>query len=304
MTIDMDTPFREQFVRMISEVADVIATVDGINESYDRPFEQAGIFPAAWILPSSGEYTLIANGLIGAQHTILVEIMVSRNYGSQDIDESLPLAIKVSQALLDNPTLDGSVDGILSANKGPQIKCDFGPLLWGGTTGLGWRMEIEYHVQQTVTRTVPFERQMNLDGGYAYVDAVAELESIAQTVPGLEYSFYEPPESPSVFPFGVVFPTESDFSLEDATTLRGLHSFVIEIHTARSDSELDIGNSIELGPAFIQKLVGNPKLNDTVDTLQAINYTYGFLGYGNTMTLGWSIELENVKQRLDISTLN
>jgi hypothetical protein len=253
------------------------------------------------VLPSSGLYTLSHNAKAVAAHVVSVTVMTAKSFSAQDTATALPLAILIADALQSKPTLNETVDGLFTIAGDSPIQCSYGPITWGGSFGIGWTINVNYYVESVTDVITALTREMDLDGAYAYVDAIQEIAHLCQTVPGIESAFYEPPDQVTVFPFGVVFPQFSEFSDEDATTFRGIHSFVVELHTARNDGPYDVDNSILLGPAMAEVLLNNIRLNEAVDTIGDISYFFGPLGYGNVSTLGWSITVNGVKQRLDIS---
>jgi len=133
-------------------------------------------------------------------------------------------------------------------------------------------------------------------------DAVAALQFLIGQIDGLRGAPTDPPEKITAFPFAVAFPTDGEWAFGDESYDTGLHTIVLQIHTARKDLPRDVAAIIPYGELVREKLRGgtngiNILLPDsagsaTVDTIDGLRYTFGKLNYEGIPTIGWSFEVD------------
>lgn len=129
-------------------------------------------------------------------------------------------------------------------------------------------------------------------------DAVVSLQNLISQISGLRGAPTEPPEKITTWPFSVAFPGEGEWIFGDGSYDTGLHTIILQIHTARKDLPRDVLKVINYGELVREKLRSgtNIFLPDTTgaatcSTITDLRYTFGFLTYGGVPTLGWAFEI-------------
>jgi len=125
-------------VAICAEVQDVVEVVTGIRFAPDVPPEQqAGADVSAYCWPGTGTTLEITDGQQEARHTLHLYIITPQRNQRSDFARVIALGDTVPRALLNAPTLSGTV---LQIN---QIRYTFGQLEWSGGRDLGWMFEID-----------------------------------------------------------------------------------------------------------------------------------------------------------------
>jgi len=127
----------------IGEVQSIVGALSGIKGAPDNPPESINQFPFSLCYAYRGEWQRMSDWKKGL-HTIVCEIHFSRQNLPKAIEMAMPYAESVPNALLGNPTLNGTVDTIYD-----QITYEFGFLPWGGQNDvhIGFRFEIKVKMQ-------------------------------------------------------------------------------------------------------------------------------------------------------------
>jgi hypothetical protein len=122
-------------------------------------------------------------------------------------------------------------------------------------------------------------------------DAIAELQRLIGTLPGIRHAPAEPPESMNQFPFAVAYPGSGTWS-HAGNWKRGLHTIILELHINRADLPGDVRTALRYSESVPDIIMSNPRLGGTVDhilTTPDTPLTYEFLGmtWGSVETVGY-----------------
>ena len=131
----------------IEAIQDVALTLSGVKEAPDYPTEAMNQFPFVVTYAASGTWERESDWKKGL-HTIFAEIHVSRELLPRAIAQTMPYAETFPNALLNDPTLNGTVDTIVG-----EIRYTFGRLSLGGNQDehIGFRFEIQVKQQNGIT---------------------------------------------------------------------------------------------------------------------------------------------------------
>ena len=126
------------------------------------------------------------------------------------------------------------------------------------------------------------------------VDAITEIQRLVATVDGIRVTPTYPPDQMNQFPFAICYPDSAAITKEGAGAIRGLHTIALEIHIPNKDKARNIATLIPIGAAVYRLLFQdtNATLASTVDTIIAINYDFGPLGYESVDTIGWRFGID------------
>jgi hypothetical protein len=116
-----------------------------MREAPDEPPETIAVFPFAVAYAERGRWDSISAAWAIAYHTIILEIHVSRKDLPRDIQKAMAYSESVSNALIGDITLNGTVDTITT------ISYIFGPLGWNEAPSIGWRYEIGVKQKQVIS---------------------------------------------------------------------------------------------------------------------------------------------------------
>lgn len=134
----------------ILQVVSIVGGIAGIREAPQYPPENIGDFPFAVAYPGDGEHTVgtlvNSTGERKFLGQIIVEVHVSRADLPSAVQASIGFGDSVPNALLKNPTLNGTVSTFQS------ITQTFGELDWDAMKTLGYRFIIN-GVKQLTTIT-------------------------------------------------------------------------------------------------------------------------------------------------------
>ena len=128
----------------IAHIQGLAEGLPGIRQAPDFPPEQMNVFPFAVCYPAAGEFQAGPMGLMKGLHNLVVEIHVARKDLPRDVETALPFGEALAAAVMDDPTLGGTVDTV-RADEG--ISYTFGALAWGGQETVGWRLTIPVKIQ-------------------------------------------------------------------------------------------------------------------------------------------------------------
>lgn len=127
--------------------------VSGIRVAPVYAPDDLSIFPAAIAYPETGNLNTETSGAYIGLHTLVLEIHEKRGLLRSTLEAVIPLGEDVYEALLTDPTIDGSVDTITEEG----ISYEFGPMQYGGdplknikpVDTLGWRFRIPVKLKWT-----------------------------------------------------------------------------------------------------------------------------------------------------------
>lgn len=126
----------------IANLQTIIGAIPGIRQAPDTAPEKITQFPFAVAYPESGSIDLRSGGWYKGLHTIVLELHVARKDLPRDIATAMPFIESIPAALDANPTLNGSVDTIVS-----PVNYQFQELGWeGDVITLGFRFNIQVKI--------------------------------------------------------------------------------------------------------------------------------------------------------------
>lgn len=129
---------------------------------------------------------------------------------------------------------------------------------------------------------------MSLEGAISALQAHA-IEAGCQTAPST------PPEDLSGFPFSVSYEVSGDLFTQSADWGYDIATIAVDMHVNRSDLPTDVSTAYTLRLAFMQKLIGDPTLGNSVLSIEGQPHRdFGAMKYGKMDTIGyrWRIRVK------------
>lgn len=133
-------------VQAIAALQDLTGALTGVREAPDYPPGAIGPTPTFLAVPSSGQYTGQNQDLAKNRHVIALQLWVSRNDLARDVRDMLPYIDTVSNLLLKNVTLSGTVETIVT-----PITYTVGPREYGNQTYLVCEWQITVKQENAVS---------------------------------------------------------------------------------------------------------------------------------------------------------
>jgi len=130
---------------------------------------------------------------------------------------------------------------------------------------------------------------------------IAQVATTLAGVSGIRKAPVNPEEQMNVFPFAVVYPLEGVSTFGTPGERLALDSIVIEVHVARKDLPRDVATSLPFAdsvPAALMSDMTATQWAGTIDTYEAINWTFTALGWGGIETLGFRFTISGIKRRI------
>lgn len=127
----------------IARIQTIARGLAGIQEAPEYPPESANQFPFALTYYREGN-TAFEMGWRKGLHTVFCELHVSRQVLPAAIRTAMPYLDLMLDALQNDPTLNGTVDTIVS-----PVTHTFGRLEFGGQENIGWRLAVTFKLQTT-----------------------------------------------------------------------------------------------------------------------------------------------------------
>lgn len=123
---------------VISRIQSIARALPGVKEAPDYMPESLNQFPFALSYYRQGNTTAMAGWRKGL-HVFFMEVHIARQVLPMALKMAMPFYEKVIDALIDDPTLGGTVSTIVW-----PVNHTFGWLSYGGTDNahIGWRFEI------------------------------------------------------------------------------------------------------------------------------------------------------------------
>lgn len=125
-------------------------------------------------------------------------------------------------------------------------------------------------------------------------DAIADIQAKVLTLSGIKEAPNYAPEAMNQFPFSVSYATSGTWAIPSGGWKKGLHTIITEIHIARGILPKAIETAMPYCESFPNKIFSDPKLSNTVDTVNEIRYTFGFLSWAGEkeVHIGWKFEID------------
>ena len=129
-------------------------------------------------------------------------------------------------------------------------------------------------------------------------NAIIEIQKQIRTLPGIRSAPDSPTPRVDAYPFVVTYLGEGQWSEEPAGMKTGLHVLIVELHVVTKDQPRDVTTAMEYAeslPNLLFKRLDIDSWAGTVQTVEAISYTFGALGWGDVDTLGFRFRIRGVK---------
>lgn len=133
-------------VQAIAALQDLTGALTGVREAPDYPTGSIGVTPIFLAVPSSGEYTGLNSLLAKNRHVIALQLWVSRKDLARDVKLLTPYIDTVSNMLLANVTLGGTIETIIM-----PITYTVGAREYGSATYLVCEWQITVKQENTIT---------------------------------------------------------------------------------------------------------------------------------------------------------
>lgn len=124
---------------------------------------------------------------------------------------------------------------------------------------------------------------------------LTQLATVEATITGIKRAHDETPESLSEFPCFINYPRRGTVTPAPggvALAIKGLHTVVCELHITRQDLPTAESVARPFIDRFVKAVWADPKLGNTVDTVNEIRYEYGRLEFGREQHLGIRFEVD------------
>jgi hypothetical protein len=124
------------------ELAGLAGNLAGIKGAPEVPPEQINQFPFAVVWPNTGIISQLTNTDYKSLDTLALEIHVARKNLPVAMTAIYPYLDLVAAMLMNNPTLNGTVQTINLSHAEGGVAWSFGELNWQETKTLGFRFDI------------------------------------------------------------------------------------------------------------------------------------------------------------------
>lgn len=125
----------------------------------------------------------------------------------------------------------------------------------------------------------------------AILDVITNLQTKARSIPGIQFAPDNPPDNSSVYPFAVTY-LRKGLDLGGSSGFSNVqHVAWTEFHFSRQLLNNTITISVPVIEAFLKLLIADPKLGNTVSTIENISYTFGRLEWAGLETIGVRFEI-------------
>jgi len=124
---------------------------------------------------------------------------------------------------------------------------------------------------------------------------LTQLSVVEADITGVVRAYDETPESLSEFPCFVNYPRRGTVTPAPGSVsraIKGIHTVVCELHITRQNLPTAEGTARPFIDRFCKKVFADPKLGNTVDTVNEIRYEYGRLDFGGEQHLGVRFEVD------------
>lgn len=127
---------------------------------------------------------------------------------------------------------------------------------------------------------------MSIDG------AVTWLVGVAGAVPGTKSAPTRPPEQAGGYPFVVAYEREAETLFEGAGFGHDLVTIYLEIHLSRVMLASAVQKAAQYREAVLAGIMADPTLGGSVASLRGLRRTFGALGWGGVVTVGYRFEVD------------
>lgn len=122
--------------------------LSGVKEVPTSPPESANEFPFVVTYPARGKF-FNPSGWSKGLHTIFVEIHCARVILPAAVTQALAYVEAYPNLIMNDPTLNSTVDTIILSEEDDGIPYTFGRLEWGGVQTIGVRFEVTVKIQSS-----------------------------------------------------------------------------------------------------------------------------------------------------------
>jgi hypothetical protein len=127
--------------------------------------------------------------------------------------------------------------------------------------------------------------------------AIIKIQAHAIALSGMGEAPTNPTEAQSVYPYAITYDRRGAMEQESAGWALDLCTVCTEFHFANQNLSLVITKAMGFREPFLQRLISDPTLGDTVSTIRGLRYEFGKLGDDETSDIGYKFEID-LKLRL------
>lgn len=118
-------------------------------------------------------------------------------------------------------------------------------------------------------------------------NAVAALQALVGSIPGIRGAPSTPPDQINAFPFAVAYPASGDWQRTRPGTREGTQKIICEVHFSRVNLAEDVREALPYGDLVAEKLLNHLTLSGTVFDVERVDWTFGPMRWGAVDTIGW-----------------
>lgn len=122
--------------------------------------------------------------------------------------------------------------------------------------------------------------------------AILDIQKKVAALEGIEAAPDSPTEGINVYPFSVCYAKSGQIEFASAGWGNYLHTLVCEIHLSRSMLAEAVECALPYIESFVQSLMADPRLGNTVSTTNQIRYLFGLLQWGDDNNIGVRFEID------------
>lgn len=101
----------------ITRISAILGDISGIKSAPEQPPESSSAFPFGIVYPDSGQIEAEYSFTSKAIHNLAIEVHFNRSNLPQAVKEMVPVITLIKQALIEDPTLAGTVDTIVATSE-------------------------------------------------------------------------------------------------------------------------------------------------------------------------------------------
>ncbi len=125
------------------------------------------------------------------------------------------------------------------------------------------------------------------------VGAIHAIQAMITSLGGFKVAPDEPPENMSAFPFSLVYLGAGELLGGSSGFTEVSDTLIVELHFTRQILPTAVRTAMPYRDLLIKKLITDPKIDGTVDTITSMTWAFGYLNYGavENVHVGWRIEI-------------
>ena len=122
--------------------------------------------------------------------------------------------------------------------------------------------------------------------------AIAWIQGEVAEYRGMRAAPAQPPEGANQFPFSVCYNRNGELANQRSGFADELETIILEVHVSRALLSEAVTRALTYHALVLATLIGAPTLGDTVATQNGVRWTFGELGWGGVVTIGYRYEID------------